>query len=93
MALLTDRPRPSHPALAWRQVGDEVILVDPTQADTVVRVFNDVAGAIWVRLDGRHDLATVAADLAAEFAAPNAEIEADVLAFVDEMVAKGLLIL
>jgi hypothetical protein len=92
MASLHDKPRPAHPALAWRQVGDEVMLVDPTQADTVVRVFNDVAGAIWLRLDGQHDLATVVAAIAAEYDAPPAEIQADVLAFVDGLLAKGVLV-
>jgi pyrroloquinoline quinone biosynthesis protein D len=93
MSTLKDKPRPSHPALAWREVGGEVVLVDPTQADTIVRVFNDVAGLIWMRLDGQHDLATIASQLAVEFDAPESDIQADVLAFVDELAGKGVLIL
>ena len=90
---LSDTPKPSHPSLAWRAVADEVILVDPTQPDTVVRVFNPVAGAIWQKLDGSRDLHGVVLLLAAEFEAPAAEIQADVLAFVDILIGKGLLTL
>jgi coenzyme PQQ biosynthesis protein PqqD len=93
MVMLTDRPCPSHPALAWRQVGDEVVLVDPTQADTIVRVFNDVAGAIWTLIDGQRDIAAIVCQVAGEFDAPTTEIENDVLAFIDELVGKGLLTL
>lgn len=93
MAMLTDRPRPSHPALAWREVAGEVVLVDPTQADTIVRVFNDVAGAMWSQFDGQQDLGTIARCLADTFDAPESEIQADLLVFVDELIAKGLLVL
>ena len=93
MVTLADKPRPSHLSLAWRQVADEVILVDPTQADTVVRVFNGVAGAIWLKLDGDHDLATVAQTLAHTYDASESAIQEDVIAFVGELVAMGVLVL
>ncbi|MBC7542573.1 MAG: PqqD family protein [Candidatus Sericytochromatia bacterium] len=89
---LADTLKPAHPSLAWRVVGDEVILVDPTQADTVVRVFNTVGGAIWLQLDGTRDLATVAEIVAATYEAPLADIQADVLAFAETLTAKGVLV-
>ena len=90
---LSDTYKPAHPSLAWRAVADEVILVDPTQPDTVVRVFNAVGGAIWLQLDGSRDLAAVARAVAVSYEAPEDEIQADVIAFVETLVAKGVLTL
>jgi hypothetical protein len=90
---LSDTVKPAHPSLAWRVVGDEVILVDPTQQETVVRVLNGVGGAIWLQLDGTRDLAAVARTVAETYDAPLIAIQEDVLVFVETLLAKGVLTL
>ena len=55
------------------------------------QVLNASAAAIAQKLDGTRTIAMIAEELAREHAAPVAEIEADVMALVDQLAAKGLL--
>ena len=63
-------------------VGDE---------DDALYTLNAEGRAIWQMLDGRRALGAVAAALAAEYDAPLAELEADVLGFAGELVRRGIL--
>ena len=53
---------------------------------------NETGKAIWVRLDGQKSLRNVTAELAAEFEAPEAELETDVLGLVTELVNRKMLV-
>ena len=55
------------------------------------QVLNASAAAIAQRCDGTRSVAAIAEELAREHAAPAAEIEADVVALVEQLAAKGLL--
>jgi hypothetical protein len=53
--------------------------------------FNETGKAIWDRLDGQRSLRAVGEELSAEYQAPAAEIEADVLGLVRELVGRKIL--
>jgi hypothetical protein len=53
---------------------------------------NETGRAIWRRLDGTASLGLIAADLTAEYSAPAAEIERDVLGLAAELVRRKMLI-
>jgi pyrroloquinoline quinone biosynthesis protein D len=55
------------------------------------QLLNASAAAIARKLDGTRTVAAIAEELAREHGAPVAEIEADVVALVDQLAAKGLL--
>jgi len=55
-----------------------------------VIVLDDIAAAILELVDGAHSVASIAAALAARFAADHALVQNDVMAFVEELVEKGL---
>lgn len=62
------------------------------ESDEGLYALNDTGQAIWERLDGRRSLQAVAGELAGEYDAPAAEIEADVLGLVRELVGRGILV-
>jgi len=53
---------------------------------------NLVGGMIWERCDGEQTIGQIVADLAVEFAVPEAELEADVNEFVADLAEKGWLV-
>ena len=53
---------------------------------------NETAKAIWDRLDGKKKLRDVLDDLAAEFEAPDGEIEQDLIGLVEELVRRKILV-
>jgi pyrroloquinoline quinone biosynthesis protein D len=55
------------------------------------QLLNASAAAIAQKLDGTRTVAAIAEELAHEHGAPVAEIEADVVALVEQLSAKGLL--
>jgi coenzyme PQQ biosynthesis protein PqqD len=54
-------------------------------------VLNDSAAAIAKKCDGTRSIARIAEELAAEHGAAPGEIQRDVVAFVEDLVAKNLL--
>jgi hypothetical protein len=53
---------------------------------------NDTGREVWRRLDGTRTLGQVALELSAEFDAPLAHIEADVLGLVAELLSRRILV-
>ena len=70
-------------------VDDEAVLVLPEQGQ--VKVLNPVGASIWALADGSRTVREIAAALCAEYAVERAEAEADALAFVSRLEAKGIL--
>lgn len=66
----------------------ELVLLDGASGQ--LRVLNAPAAVVWRCLDGRVDVATVAADLAAHFEADPDRVRRDVLGLVRQLVADGL---
>ena len=82
--------------LVAREIEGEFILVPLTanrdDAEDDLFILNDTGAEIWKLLDGKRNLAQVVAALAEIYAAEAGEIARDVLALVDEMLQKAILI-
>lgn len=79
-----------------REIEGELIIV-PLAAgigdmEDELYTLNDTGRVIWSRLDGQASLRQIAADLAAEYDAPVAEIERDVLGLVQELARRRILV-
>jgi hypothetical protein len=79
-----------------REIDGETIIVPLTTGigdmEDDLFTLNETGTAIWRRLDGRTTLRSVAAGLAEEYAAPQSDIERDVLGLVSELARRGMLI-
>jgi len=80
-----------------REIEGEIIIVPLVagigDADDELYTLNETGRAIWQKLDGQRTMGEVAAALMQDFEASQAELEADVLGFADEMVRRGILAL
>jgi len=70
------------------EVDEEIVLMRISDGDFFS--LEGTALAIWQAIDGARDRAQIVGHLAAEFEAPAQAIEADTNAFLDELVAAGL---
>lgn len=79
-----------------RDIEGELIIVPLTAdiGDTEDALFtlNEVGRAIWDRLDGTRTLRQVAVELADEYDAPPAQIEADVVGLTEELAKRKMII-
>jgi PqqD family protein of HPr-rel-A system len=76
------------PALPFQEMGDELIVVDPTTRQ--VHLLNATAARIWTLLADAQPLPALVAALEEEFEAPSAALRAEVEAFLTEMSDKRL---
>jgi len=76
------------PTVQGRQLEAEAVLVLPDKGE--VKVLNAVGARIWALADGARSVRDIAAALCAEYPVTPAEAEADALAFVRELAAKGI---
>lgn len=82
---------PAHaPGIIGRLMDGEAVLVDPARGK--VRVLNAVGAAIWELVDGRRDVAALAQAVAAEYDVSLAQAQADVAAFCEDLVGRGVLV-
>ncbi len=85
---------PSEDVVA-REIEGEIVIVPLVagigKADDELYTLNETGRAIWQRLDGQRTLGQVAADLTAEFDAPLADLETDVLGFARELTGRRIL--
>jgi hypothetical protein len=86
---------PSEDVVA-RDIEGELIIVPLTAGigDTEDALFtlNEAGRAIWDRLDGTRTLHQVALELAGEYDAPPAQIEADVAGLVEELAKRKMVV-
>lgn len=87
---------PSEDVVA-REIEGELIIVPIASGigdmEDELYTLNETGRAIWRRLDGVKSLRLIAADLSAEYGAPSADIERDVLGLVTELVRRKMLVL
>jgi coenzyme PQQ biosynthesis protein PqqD len=86
---LGSKPRLAKKAVPkWDRFEARTILLYPERG----LALSEVAAAIVARLDGERTVATIAAEIAAAFpGAPAEEVERDVMEFLGELEARGLL--
>jgi len=77
-----------------REIEGELIIVPIASGigdmEDELYTLNDTGRAIWQRLDGKRTLRDVAADLAADYAAPVDRITRDVLGLVTELARRKI---
>jgi hypothetical protein len=86
---------PSEDVVA-REIDGELIIVPIASGigdmEDELYTLNETGRAIWRRLDGTASLGRIAADLSAEYSAPIADIERDVLGLATELVRRKMLL-
>ena len=75
-------------SIPWRMIIDEGILLDPETRR--VLVINEVGGKIWSLIDGQRTVAQIVDGILQEYDAPREQVEADVMAFLKQMMEYGL---
>lgn len=84
---------PSEDVVA-REIEGEMIIVPLATGigdmDDELYALNETGKAIWGRMDGTRSLRQVAGELAAEYNAPIADIERDVLGLVSELARRKM---
>lgn len=87
--MITPKTIPAvRPDAIGQRMDDEAVIVTP--ASGTVKVLNDVGARVWELADGRRTVADLAALLCAEYDVELIQVQADVQAFVAEMVDRGI---
>jgi hypothetical protein len=76
------------PSIAWRAIDGEAVLIEPMTG--TVLVLNRVGARIWELLEAPRSAADLAGRIAAEHAAAEGSIAADVDAFLASLAARSL---
>ncbi len=77
------------PQVMSRLVGDETVILD--LASGIYFGLDGVGKCIWESISDGRDLSEAVSSIIAEYEVDQAQAEADTLAFVNELVDKGLL--
>ena len=80
-----------NPTVVSQRTGSEVVLVLPVQGK--VKVLNEVGARMWELCDGNRHVSQIAAEVCREFAVEPAQAEADAVAFLNELLQRGVLTL
>jgi hypothetical protein len=76
---------------AFREIEGLAYVVDPATSE--LHSFSEVATRIWVLLDGKRTVSQVVDIVADEFDVDRATAEADTFELLEELFAKGLIVL
>lgn len=77
------------PALIWRQVDDNMVVVSPESGD--VHVLSQTAADIWRLLAEENDVSTIESYLVEHYVVSAEQAHDDVGAFIQELKSLGLL--
>jgi hypothetical protein len=83
-------PAPA-PGIVGQIVQDEAVIVLPDSGE--VKVLNEVGATIWTLADGSRSVREIAAQVYEQYDVDLSRAEADVLAFVAELLQRRVLIL
>lgn len=87
--MITLDSHPAHQASTQGRLLDaEAVVVLPEKGE--IKVLNEVGARIWALADGSRSVREIAILISTEYAVSSAEAEADTLAFVNDMIAKGI---
>lgn len=76
--------------IIWRMLDENAVVVSPREGE--VRVLNAIGTAIWQLLIDSKDLADIEAYLGQQYEVPKDTARADLLAFLDDLVDRGILV-
>ena len=92
---MSDIFEPSADVVA-REIEGEIIIVPITSGigdlEDELYTLNETGRLIWGKLDGKTDLKTIAAELAAGHESSSGEVEKDVAGFVQELLSRRIVV-
>lgn len=87
-SLLASAVLTADPAIVWRDVAGEVVLLNP-KSDRIMGL-NGCGGETWKLLDGERSLTTIAHAISERFRGDSEQVLSDVIAFATILVQRGL---
>ena len=79
-----------NPALAWREIDGETIIISPN--DSVMHELNDTGSFLWKNIDGRKSAAELAELLVENYEVTPDIALSDTQALLEEMASRKLLV-
>jgi hypothetical protein len=79
-----------NPALAWREIDDETVIISPH--DSVMHELNDTGSFLWNNIDGKKSTAELAELLVENYEVPPDVALADTEALLEEMSSRKLVV-
>jgi hypothetical protein len=79
-----------NPALAWREVDDETVIISPN--DSVMHELNDTGSFLWKHIDGHRSAAELAELLVANYEVTPDMALADTQSLLQEMSSRKLVV-
>jgi hypothetical protein len=79
-----------NPALAWREIDDETVIISPN--DSVMHELNDTGSFLWKNIDGKKSAAELAELLAENYEVTPDIALSDTQALLEEMSSRKLLV-
>jgi hypothetical protein len=79
-----------NPALAWREIDDETVIISPN--DSVMHELNDTGSFLWKNIDGKKSAAELAELLAANYEVNPDVALSDTQSLLEEMSSRKLVV-
>jgi coenzyme PQQ synthesis protein D (PqqD) len=79
-----------NPALAWREIDDETVIISPN--DSVMHELNDTGSFLWKNIDGKKSAAELAELLAENYEVTSDIALSDTQALLEEMSSRKLVV-
>jgi len=79
-----------NPALAWREIDDETVIISPN--DSVMHELNDTGSFLWKNIDGKKSAAELAELLVANYEVTTDIALSDTQSLLEEMSSRKLLV-
>jgi hypothetical protein len=90
MSTTPNSPWQKNPALAWREIDDETVIISPTES--VMHELNETGSFLWKNIDGRRTAAELAALLAAKYEVAPSVALADTEVLLQQLALSKLLV-
>jgi hypothetical protein len=90
MSVATSGIWQKNPALAWREIDEETVIISP--GESVMHELNDTGSFVWRNIDGRRNAEDLAALLAEQYDVTRETALADTLSLLEELSSRKLLI-
>ncbi len=79
-----------NPALAWREIDEETVIISP--GESVMHELNDTGSFVWRNIDGRRNAEELAALLVEQYDVTRETALADTVSLLEELSSRKLLI-
>lgn len=89
MGNLTDGSPVIHPALTWRLLDGEAVIVSPTSGE--IRVLNHVGSEIWQLVADGTQVTEIESVLADQYGLSPQQAKVDVSVFLEDLMKRGLI--